>query len=353
MATIVARHGNWQARVRLAGRPSVSKTFPTKRAAERWAREIEEQLAAGSDAANITLAQAIETYLRTDAGQKLNGHEASVLTWWSRRLGRKRLSELRRADFYAARDAMRGIDGSSLAPATRNRRVSLVAAALTHAMRLDWITHNPARIERLTEDNLVERLLTPAEIEQLLRACRGSSEPALYPLVLTAMSSGARAGELKRLVWRDVDLEAGVAGLLKTKSGRRRPIPIRGTALEELRRIRRTLDDETAPGRHVFVQRNGRAPFDYARAWRAARAAVGLHDLRFHDLRHLVASTLAEAGTSTRELMALLGHSNPSTTARYAHLVDRHIVQLGDTLAERLFNRSQEGGLAHENRNDP
>jgi integrase len=340
MSTIVARRGKYQAQVRLARRPAMFRTFPTKRAAERWAREVEAQLAIGADAATVTLAQAIETYLATAAGRKLDGHEVRILTWWSRRLGRKRLSELRRADFYAARDAMRGVRGNDLEPATRNRRVALVAAALTHAMRLDWITHNPARIERLTEDNLVERLLTPAEIERLLRACRGSTEPSLYPMVLVAMSSGARAGELKRLVWRDVDLEAGVAGLLKTKSGRRRPIPIRGAALDELRRIRRSVDDETAPGQHVFVARNGRVPFDYSRAWHAARAATGLLDVRFHDLRHLVASTLAEHGTSTRELMALLGHSNPSTTARYAHLVDRHIVQLGDVLAERLLGKT-------------
>ena len=329
--------GKFQGQVRLAGRPAVYRTFTTRRAAERWARETEEQLRDGVESATLTLEDAIDAYLATEAGDRLSGYETEVLLWWIERIGSKRLAELKRADFFAARDAMRGTGGRQLKPATKNKRVSLVAAALTHAMRLDWITYNPARIGRLPENNLVERPVTKVELEALLGACRTSPEPHLYPMVMAAICSGARAGELKRLVWRDVDLEVGVAGLLKTKSGRRRPIPIRGPALEELRRIRAELDDETAPGTHCFRHRNGTAPFDYAKSWRAARASVGLGDLRFHDLRHLAASTLAEAGTSTRELMAFLGHSNPATTARYAHLVDRHIVQLGDVLAERLL----------------
>ena len=337
MASIVARAGKFQAFVRRTGHQTICRTFASKRAAERWARDLEQQLQDGVDVSTRTLADAIDTYVTTESGERLNGYERGVLDWWASRLGKRRLQELKRADFYEARDAMRRVDGLALAPATKNRRISLVAAVLSHTMRLDWLTHNPARIGRLTENNLVERPVTQAEIEALLRACRSSNEPSLYPLVLTAICSGARAGELQRLVWRDVDLEAGVAGLLKTKSGRRRPIPIRGPALEELRRMRGSIDDEIAAARAVFVHADETAPFDYARAWRAARAAAGLHDLRFHDLRHLAASTLAESGVSTRELMAFLGHSNPATTARYAHLVDRHIVQLGDVLAKKLL----------------
>ena len=335
MASIVARAGKYQAFVRRSGIPTMCRTVDSKRAAQRWAREIEEQLADGTDVSTRTLSQAIETYLTTEAGDKLDGSERGVLLWWQLRLGTKRLQELRRGDFYAARDALRSSRGRALRPATRNRRVALVSAVISHAMRLDWITHNPARLGRLTEDNLVERPVTAQEIDALLAACRLSFEPWLYPMVLVAMTSGARAGELQRLVWRDIDLEAGVAGLLTTKSGKRRPIPIRGPALEELVRMR--LDNGGEPGDHVFRHADGRAPFEYGRAWRSARAVAGLRDLRFHDLRHLAASTLAEAGTSTRELMAFLGHSNPSTTARYAHLVDRHIVALGDVLAMKLL----------------
>ncbi len=335
MASIVARSGKFQAFVRRAGHPTMCRTFASKRAAERWAREIESALEDGVDVSTCTLADAIDAYLTTESGDRLNGYERGVLEWWRARLGNRRLQELKRGEFYGARDAMRGVDGRQLAPATKNRRLSLIAAALTHANRLDWITHNPARIGRLTEDNLVERHVSTEELAALLRACRASYEPWLYPMVLVAMSSGARAGELQRLVWRDIDLEEGIAGLLKTKSGRRRPIPIRGPALEELVRVRR--DHWAEDDQHVFRHADGRAPFDYGRAWRLARAAAGVPDLRFHDLRHLAASTLAQAGVSTRELMAFLGHSNPATTARYAHLVDRHIVQLGDVLAEKLL----------------
>lgn len=342
MPSYSEKRGKIRARVRVAGHPPQSRTFARRREAAAWARDIETKLRAGDDLDSRTVSDAIAVYRETEAGQKLDGYERRVLAWWDERLGRRRVQELKRAEFYQARDALRSSRGRPLRPATRNRRVALIAAVLTHAMRLDWITHNPARLPRLAEDNLVERPVTPRELEQLLAACRASPEPRLYAMVICAMCSGARAGELKRLVWRDIDLEAGVAGLLKTKSGRRRPIPIRGSALEELRRIRSSVPDDDAPGRHVFTHADGSGPFEYGRAWREARARAGLRDLRFHDLRHLAASTLAEAGTSTRELMAFLGHSNPSTTARYAHLVDRHIVQLGDVLAEKLL-----GGLSH------
>lgn len=338
MASIVARGGKFQAFVRRAGHPTACRTFATKRAAERWAREFEAALEQTPEAGTRTLGDAIRAYLASDAGERLNGYERGVLDWWDARLGRRRLVELRRGDFYAARDALRGADGQRLAPATLNRRVSMVSAALSHAARLDWIAANPARIRRLREDNLIEHHVDPDDLERLLAACRKSREPALAPMVLSAVVSGARAGELQRLTWRDVDLEQGIAGLLRTKSGRRRPIAIRGPALEELRHMHAAhAAAGGAPEARVFAHADGRAPFDYGRAWRAARAEARLPALRFHDLRHLAASTLAEAGTSTRELMAYLGHSSPATTARYAHLVDRHIAQLGDVLAERLL----------------
>jgi integrase len=336
--TFVKRGGRIRAQVRLRGHRSQSRTFAKQRDAAAWARETEAALRAGEALDDHTLHDAIDVYLASDASAHLSGYEQSVLAWWGNRLGNKRLADLKGGDFHAARDAMTSARGHALRPASKNRRVSFVAAALTHAMRLDWITHNPARIRRLPEDNLVERPVTPAELDRLLAACAASPEPALHPMVACAISSAARAGELQRLVWRDVDLGEGIAGLLRTKSGRRRPIAIRGRALERLRAIRAALPDtDETNGRHVFVHADGRAPFEYGRSWRAARAVAGVPDLRFHDLRHLAASTLAEAGTSTRELMAFLGHSNPSTTARYAHLVDRHIVQLGDVLAERLL----------------
>ncbi len=221
--------------------------------------------------------------------------------------------------------------------------MAAISGVLTMAMERDWITWNPARIRHLTEDNQRERLLSAPERERLLAACRASSEPDLFPLVICAMISAARAGELIGLTWDTVDLEQGLGRLTKTKSGKRRPIPLRGRALKLLRGLAMSRKGQTTPTDYVFRHSDGRTPFDYTRSWQRARFQAGLTDVRFHDLRHLAASELAAAGTSTRELQALLGHASIQMTARYAHFQEEHTGLLGDRLNERLFGHESQG----------
>lgn len=338
MASITRRGQRWRAQVRRRGHRPLSGTFATKREAAAWARKVEQDLAAGLEVSTRSFADAVDAYLETDRGHELSAHERNCLAWWRARLGHRRLHDLRRPHFYEARDAMRGRRGQHLARATRNRRTALASAVLSYARDLEWLPGNPAQIPRLTEDNLVEHHVTRDELQRLLEACRQGTEPCLAAFVLAALSSGARAGELRGLRWQDVDLEEGLAGLLRTKTRKRRPAPIRGSALQELRRMyARHRSEGGTDAAYIFRHRNGRAPFNHSRAWRRARLAIGRPELRFHDLRHAVASSLAAAGHSQRELMALLGHTNPATTARYAHLLDRHIGKLGDEAAAALL----------------
>lgn len=335
MAWIHERAGRWQAVVRRRGRPTRCRSFDSEDDAKQWADRLERRLVRSG----VTLAEAIDAY-SSDPDRNLSSYASGVLAWWRQALGHRALGTLRRSDFVATRDKLRKLPGREglLARATVNWRVSAIAAVLTYAMARDWITSNPARIPKLAENNGRERLLNDEERARLLAVCRTSSEPALVGFVLTAMLSGARAGELQRLTWGDVDLERGVARLLKTKSGKRRPIPIRGPALELLR-IQGDGKDVAA---HVFCHADGRAPFAYRHAWERARRAAGLCDVRFHDLRHLAASHLAMAGASQRELQEILGHASSAMTTRYSHLLDSHLGDLGDRLANRLFSEQRE-----------
>lgn len=335
----VRPHGKkFRAEVARKGHPRVSRVFPTKGAAQAWARELEREIEAGTkiDPKRRTLAYAIDAYLATAVGEELGKHERNILAWWRQKLGRRRLQDLKRGDFHEARDSIRGAQGQALTPATLNRRMAQVAAVLTFAMERDWVNVNVARIRRLTENNQRERLLDPKERARLLDACRRSAEPDLYPLVVCAMLSGGRAGELVNLTWADVDLEKGIGRLAKTKTGVRRPIPLKGPALEELRALAERRADAESSDR-VFRHADGTSPFAYGRAWRAARADAGVLDLRFHDLRHLAASTLAMDGASTRELQHLLGHANAQMTARYSHFIEERTGEMGDRLVARLF----------------
>lgn len=339
MASVAQERGRWRAWVRRKNQPRLCRSFRTKKEAEVWAAKIEREIEAGNrmDDSRRTLAHAIDAYLQTDAADNLTAHERNVIAWWRKQMGPRRLQELKRSDFYAARERMRRRDGARLAPATRNRRTAAISAVLTYATdKLEWIAVNPARIEHLEENNKRERLLDADERARLLAACQSSPELDLPVMVICAMVSGARAGELVGLTWRHLDLDTGVAHLAKTKTKVRRPIPLRGRALEELLALAERHAG-AAPDDHVFRHIDGTAPFQYGRAWRAARAAAGIKDLRFHDLRHLAASELAMAGTSSRELQHLLGHSNANMTARYSHFTVERTLELGDRLSDRLF----------------
>lgn len=336
MATLTQRGARWQARVRTAGARPRCRSFATRDEAQAWAASIEERAARPR-----TLAAAVRDHL-DDPRRESSPERRRVLDWWLRRLGKKRLEKLRRADFYDARDALLRLNsrkGGTIAPATANWRLAVISAVLTEEVLRDRMQTNPARLPRLTERNARSRILDDDERSRLLAACAESSEPALLRLVLAALATGCRAGELQRLRWRDVDLETGVARILKTKSGRPRSVAIRGAALV----AHLAAAGDVAPADHVFQHADGRVPFDYRSAWQAARRAAGLEGVRFHDLRHCHASALAESGANLLQIQAALGHSDPRMTARYSHLVEAGVQQLADRAAQRLFRDPARG----------
>lgn len=338
MPSICPHRRGFRAHVRLKGHRAMSRVFSSREEAETWAHQVERELREGRkvDGRRRRLSDAIDLFLEA---HQLTAHQQNLLEWWRRELGHRRVADLKRGDFYEARDRIRAADGGVLAPATVNRRLALISAVLTMVMERDWVSVNVARIRRLPEDNARERLLGPDERARLLAACRASPEPDLYPLVVCAMLSGGRAGELVGLTWQYVDLEHGIGRLARTKSRVPRPIPLRGHALDVLRELAERRPDATQTD-HVFRHAGGRAPFQYDRPWRRARDAAGIRDFHFHDLRHLAASELAMAGTSTRELQQMLGHSSAQMTARYSHFVPEHVVELGDILSSRIFGTS-------------
>jgi integrase len=203
-----------------------------------------------------------------------------------------------------------------------NRYLAVLSHVFTIASReWDWAENNPVRrVRKLRESRGRVRCLDEDERERLLAACEASWDDRLYPLVLLAISTGARRGELMALRWRDVDLKQGRGVLHHTKNGERRAIAITGLALEILRernRVRR-IDTDL-----IFASSDGRAWFPL-RPWNAALRAAGIADFRFHDLRHTAASYLAMSGATTAEIAEVLGHKTLQMVKRYSHLTDSH-----------------------------
>jgi integrase len=205
--------------------------------------------------------------------------------------------------------------------ATVNRYMASLSAVFTWAAEerltpAGW--SNPCRtMRRLPEKDGRVRFLDEAERGRLFKACKASSYPRLFALVLMAMKTGARRGELLALTWRDVDLDAGRASLGRSKNGDRRVLVLLSDVIEALRPF-----ESSDPARLVFgsVRSKYHSPVSLETPWRTAVAAAALKNFKFHDLRHCCASYLAQAGTPLNVIAEVLGHRRLDMSQRYAHL---------------------------------
>ncbi len=339
MAVIEARRGKdgisgYRVRITLKGHPRVSKTFRRKTDAKRWAQSTEAAIRErrffpGSESEKRTPGELAERFitgklpLRAKRDQKRLRNQ---LEWWVEELGEATtLASVTPASIVAARDRLAGgrnPSGRPLSPATVKRYLAMLSKVMAVATKeWFWTEENPChRVPRPSEPRGRVRFLSDEERTRLLAACAESHEPRLLPLVLVAMATGARQGELLALRWPDVDLVRRVAVLHETKNQERRKIPITGPALEILKeraRLRR-IDTDL-----VFANPKGKATMPRY-AWFKALRVAEIEDFTFHDLRHTAASYLAMSGATLAEIAEVLGHKTLAMVKRYAHLTEGH-----------------------------
>ncbi len=218
-------------------------------------------------------------------------------------------------------------------------------ASLSHAFAIavkdwEWLQKNPVmKISKPKISNERTRFLNNDEKERLIQACQESESKGLYPIVILALSTGMRRGEIMNLKWGDIDLDQGSILLQTTKNGERRFVPLVGTALNLLR-LRYTNQEADLL---VFPAPYSQSkPIDIRSAWNTALRNAGISNFRFHDLRHTAASYLAMNQASLLEIGTLLGHKTVQMTKRYAHLSNAHIYSTAVTLNAKLFDNKKE-----------
>jgi len=340
MASIQKRPGpRYRVQVRLKG-VYRSATFPTLGQARRWATQTEHALYAQHhfpqpDTARYRLRDLLARYEREVLPRKRPGtqaHQAAQLTWWTQQLGPLRLDQLTPARLTACRERL----AETRAPATVNRYLAVLSHAFTVAIQeWGWLEASPLRrVRRLREPQGRIRCLDDAERQGLLVACAQSPNRLLLPVVVLALSTGARKQELLGLTWREVDWRRECVLLLVTKTGERRSVPLTGRARTELQTLAKVRRLDTAL---VFPRRDGRAPLDIRHAWQQAVQQAGLEDFRFHDLRHCCASYLAMHGASLMEIAEVLGHKTLQMVKRYAHLTEAHTAQVVARMTAAIF----------------
>lgn len=201
-------------------------------------------------------------------------------------------------------------------PATINRELTCLRKAFSLAKReWEWCRDNPvSRVSIEKGVNKRDRWLTEEEETRLLTVCPSW----LQELVVFALHTGMRLGEILALTWKGVDPFRSTVTVFRSKNGERRTIPLNQTVMALLKEKAKVRHLSTAL---VFPSRTGTLidANHLRRAFRAAMVKAGLQDFHFHDLRHTFATRLVQSGIDLYKVQRLLGHKTGVMTQRYAH----------------------------------
>ncbi|MEA3310896.1 MAG: tyrosine-type recombinase/integrase [candidate division WOR-3 bacterium] len=229
-----------------------------------------------------------------------------------------------------------------VSPASVNREQSLLSSIMEYAAELDLIRENPVRkVKKLRESPGRERYLTPDEIKRLLGACETLSErkgvghnPILYEIVLTAILTGLRKGNLQKLRWSQVNLKTGLITIPAEEHKNRKPLyfPINPYLQEILLGLRHNYPY----AKYVFCKADGTEYGDWKRSFNTAREIAGLKDVRFHDLRHTCGTLLNMLGTNQYTIRTLMGHRTLAASRRYVHTPPETVREASNALGDRL-----------------
>ena len=223
--------------------------------------------------------------------------------------------------------------------------MALIRAIFRKAMReWEWLDHIPAFKTYSSGGEVRIRYLTHDQARQLLDALPDHQRE----VVMFALATGLRQGNILRLTWDRVDLDRRIATIAHgdTKNGDALGVPLNDVAMGVLRR---QLGKHKT---HVFTFRGEPLRNANNRTWRAALKACGIEDFRWHDLRHTWASWLRQNDVPTWVLQELGGWKSESMVRRYAHMSVKHLAPYADQLTldgppkgggEPPFDGSQQG----------
>ena len=357
MANIQARRGkdgavSYRVQVRLAGFPPQTASFERRTDAKAWAVQTEAALREGRyfpsrEAKRHTLSELADRVLEQVKRRRPHAHakQSQLLGWWKLEIGDYALASITPALIAKARDKLLAENIGTAerpehrAPATANRYLAALSKAFSDAVREHhWLHENPVRrVSKEQEAQGRVRFLSDDERARLLAACRASDLRELELIVMLALTTGMRRGEILGLRWPDVDLKRRIAVLHKTKNRDRRGVPLSAGVVALLgahAKVRR-LDTDL-----VFPQTGKDKPIDVDRWFGKALDRAKIEDFRFHDLRHTAASYLAMSGATPPEIAAVLGHKTLAMVKRYAHLSDAHTGAVVERMAEKYFGGS-------------
>jgi len=316
MASIRKRRNKWQVQIRRKGSRPLTRSFLARKDAETWSRLIELQVdrrelpADARELDVLTLGDLVRRYRDRITPRKRRAEiETIELNAFLRhRICSVPLSELSTADFANYRDERLAL----VKPATIRRQLSPVRHLLRIASE-EWnlpLTQNP--LERLRihgVDQRRNRRLRSSELAALLSEAANTRNKYVRPIILIALETGMRRGEILSLKQSDVSFERQILRIETSKNGYEREIPLTRAAMSLLRPLARQDDKVVFPI----------TPNALKLAFKRLVQRTKITDFRFHDLRHEAISRFFEKGLTPPEVTMISGHRDQRMLFRYAH----------------------------------
>ena len=309
MATIRNRNGRWHVQIRKANARSLSRTFTYRKDAELWVRESEREIELGScvrsrkEMLNDTLEDLFARYER-EIGVHKKSH--AVERYYVRRIlaqpfGKIPLHQLTPADIQMWIDGQR----KTHRPSSIARSAAFLSSVLNLAIRRwQYPMQNPLAM-------VGKPAVKPPSIT---RISKGVLEALYKPdslvgwLVVFALETAMRRGEILSLTWQDIDKDKRLAYLRDTKNGHPRLIPLTDKALE-------AISHGDTDNEYIFPMTGNAVRL----AWERLKRRHGIEGVRFHDLRHEAISRFFDMGLTVPEVASISGHRTVSMLFRYAH----------------------------------
>lgn len=248
------------------------------------------------------------------------------IDYWCSLFGDRIMTDI---DIFDLREHVDSMVDAGERASTINRKKAVLSSVYKFALSRGYVDENIVRSVVVDDDTKRrDRVLSADERPRLVKACQASHWDKLYLLVLMAMVTGARKGELMKLRWCDVNFKDNSAYLGDTKNGSSRELHFPPVVMAELKRFQ-----EVGSGLIFPSAEKPNQPMDFRKAWRNALKAANISDrdilnadgsikqekFTFHCLRHGFCSALSDSGKEINQIAKLAGHKSIQTTMRYIH----------------------------------
>jgi integrase len=372
----VVKQGNdgfWYGRVRwtdeTTGKPREKKFPPmkTKTEADKLVENFKKDLNMGGgsfvDAERMKFTQLAKTYqekklfpAKVVGGRKVGGVKSvapvlNALKALEEYFGNRKIRTIKHAEVESYK--LHRLDtpthhGKQRQISSVNRELELLRAMLRFAVRQGWLTHSPFEMGdpliSKADETRRERTLSRDEEKKLLAACTGRRSH-LRPLIITALDTACRRGELFKLRWRDVDFASRTLTVVaeNSKTARARTIGMTPRVYDELVQLWNSSPQNTNDSVFGYDKPNSTVKTAFA----AALSEAGIEGLRWHDLRHTGITRMVDTKQPTAVIMKVSGHTQHPTFARYVNPNTEAITNIAEALGA-LHNKADEDGEASE-----